>query len=57
MPSLPMACPMQEDRHMRDFAERTLRADFQLIETFQPPVLGARLGCPVLALGGRDDRR
>ena len=42
---------------MRDFAERTLRADFQLIETFQPAVLGRRLACPVLALGGRSDKR
>ncbi|GAB4816356.1 hypothetical protein N2152v2_003402 [Parachlorella kessleri] len=49
--------PELEDRHMRDFAERTLRADFQLIETFQPAVPRLRLPCPVLALGGRSDKR
>jgi medium-chain acyl-[acyl-carrier-protein] hydrolase len=42
------------DAEMLDLMLPTLRADFQLAETYRP-LPGPRLRCPVIALGGGDD--
>lgn len=45
-----------EDREVRDLYLPLLRADFTLVETYQP-AQGAPLPCPIFAFGGEEDTR
>lgn len=49
--------PLLEDPAVRRFVLPTLRADFQIVETFQPADPDRRLPCPVVAIGALQDTR